>query len=329
MFTKKSRLVLLSVLVVSVLVLNASLALAAEPALVLKIVEVTNKGDVSLTFDKEMAEPAEGAEEQFKVTVDEAEVKVTVVEKTNTPEKIKLVLEQKVEAGQEVTVEYTQGENEELWVKAVDGTVVESFEPQTAGVKSKEEDSKEKDPEAAEPKADITINDIEGHWAEDIIQQLAADDVLIIDEEGNFKPQEDVTRAEFAAMLVKGYQWKNADLKEFPDTVDHWAQDYIAVAAGRGVVEGYDDGNFGPEELITREQIAAMITRAAKLEGPVEGQEFADADEIADWAQDSVQLASANEILLGLPDNTFQPKANATKAEAAAIVYRALQLRNK
>ncbi len=62
-------------------------------------------------------------------------------------------------------------------------------------------------------------------------------------------------------MLVKGYQWKNADLKEFPDTADHWAQDYIAVAAGRGVVEGYDDGNFGPEELITREQIAAMITR--------------------------------------------------------------------
>jgi uncharacterized repeat protein (TIGR02059 family) len=324
MIRKESGLTAVSVLVVLALLLNASFALAAEAAPVLNIVEVTNKGDVSLTFDKEMAEPAEGAEEQFKVTIDEAEVKVTAVEETNTPEKIKLVLEQKVEADQEVTVEYVQGENEELWVKAADGTAVEGFEPQTAGVKNKEEE-----PEASEPKVDITINDIEVHWAQDIIKQLAADDVLIIDEEGNFKPQEDVTRAEFAAMLVKGYQWKNAEIKEFPDTADHWAKDYVAVAAGRGIVEGYDNGNFGPEDLITREQIAAMIVRAAKLEGPVEGKEFADADEIADWAQESVQLASANDILRGLPDNTFLPKANATKAEAAVIVYRALQLRNK
>lgn len=319
---KKNRLAVVAVLVVSALVLNASLVLAAEAAPVLKVVEVTNKGDVSLTFDKEMAEAAAGAEAQFKVTVDGAEVKVTVVEKTNTPEKIKLVLEQKVEATQEVAVAYTQGENEELLVKAADGTLVESFEPQTAGAKTKEAD-------VSTEKPSVKVNDIKGHWAKDIIKQLADNDVLILDEEGNFKPQEAVTRAEFAAMLVKGYQWKNAELKEFPDTADHWAKGYIAVAAGRGIVEGYDDGNFGPEDLITREEIAVMITRAAKLDGPAEGQEFADADQIADWAQESVQLASAYNIILGLPNNTFQPRANATKAEAAAIVYRALQLRNK
>ena len=322
MIRRESGLTAVSVLVVLALLLNASFALAAEVAPVLNIVEVTNKGDVSLTFDKEMAEPAEGAEEQFKVTIDEAEVKVTAVEETNTPEKIKLVLEQKVEADQEVTVEYVQGENEELWVKAADGTAVESFEPQTAGVKNKEEE-----PEASEPKVDITINDIEVHWAQDIIKQLAADDVLIIDEEGNFKPQEDVTRAEFAAMLVKGYRWKNAEIKSF--RYSRIGPRIMCCCAGRGHSEGYDNGNFGPEDLITREQIAAMIVRAAKLEGPVEGKEFADADEIADWAQESVQLASVNDILQGLPDNTFLPKANATKAEAAVIVYRALQLRNK
>ncbi len=87
MIRKESGLTAVSVLVVLALLLNASFALAAEAAPVLNIVEVTNKGDVSLTFDKEMAEPAEGAEEQFKVTIDEAEVKVTAVEETNTPGK--------------------------------------------------------------------------------------------------------------------------------------------------------------------------------------------------------------------------------------------------
>ena len=227
MIRKESGLTAVSVLVVLALLLNASFALAAEAAPVLNIVEVTNKGDVSLTFDKEMAEPAEGAEEQFKVTIDEAEVKVTAVEETNTPEKIKLVLEQKVEADQEVTVEYVQGENEELWVKAADGTAVEGFEPQTAGVKNKEEE-----PEASEPKVDITINDIE-HY-QDIIKQLAADDA-IIDEEGNSSSRRG---PELNSVVIKGYQWKNAEIKEFPDTADHWAKDYVAVAAGRGIVEG-------------------------------------------------------------------------------------------
>ena len=75
MIRKESGLTAVSVLVVLGTATNASFALAAEAAPVLNIVEVTNKGDVSLTFDKEMAEPAEGAEEQFKVTIDEAEVK--------------------------------------------------------------------------------------------------------------------------------------------------------------------------------------------------------------------------------------------------------------
>ncbi|MGI6128866.1 MAG: S-layer homology domain-containing protein [bacterium] len=321
MLRRNSRL-MLAVFMISALLLNASIALASEAALLLTVVEVTNKGDVSLTFDKEMAEPVEGAEGQFAVLAEGMEIKVKMVEKTNTPEKIKLVLEQKVKASQEVTVAYTQGENEELWVKAADGTVVESFEPQLAGDKTR-------NTEGPVEKPSVKVNDIKDHWAKDIIQQLANADVLILDEESNFKPDQAVTRAEFAAMLVKGYQWKNVELKEFPDTADHWANEYIAVAAGRGIVEGYKDGNFGPEELITREQIAAMISRAAKLEGPVEGKEFADADKIADWAQESVQLASGFSILTGLPDGTFQPKANATKAEAAAIVYRALQLRNK
>ncbi len=84
MIRKESGLTAVSVLVVLALLLNASFAWLLKRHRFLTSGS-NNKGDVSLTFDKEMAEPAEGAEEQFKVTIDEAEVKVTSVEEDQYP----------------------------------------------------------------------------------------------------------------------------------------------------------------------------------------------------------------------------------------------------
>ena len=105
---------------------------ATIPAPVLQSSEVTDKGDVSLTFDKTMADPTGiGAASQFEVLVDEQNVAVTGVVNTNTPEKIKLVLATKVVGGQEVTVAYTNGSDESKQIKSADGGVLESFSATT------------------------------------------------------------------------------------------------------------------------------------------------------------------------------------------------------
>lgn len=95
---------------------------------VLLLAEVTAKGDISLTFDKPMANPA-GTESRFTVKVNYAPVTVTAVELTGTPEKIKLVLGTKIMAGQYVGVSYSKSEIEAEQVKATDGGVLESFGP--------------------------------------------------------------------------------------------------------------------------------------------------------------------------------------------------------
>ena len=65
-------------------------------------------------------------------------------------------------------------------------------------------------------------------------------------------------------MLVKIFKVENQGGKIFADTAGHWAKDYIAMAAAEGLVSGYDADTFGPNRLITREQMAVMITRAAQ-----------------------------------------------------------------
>lgn len=101
---------------------------AAAP--ILLTAEMTAQGDVSLTFDKPMADPA-GTESGFKVELVEEmeEISVTAVELTGTPGKIKLVLQTKITAGQSVQVSYIKSEVEAKQVKATDGGVLETFEP--------------------------------------------------------------------------------------------------------------------------------------------------------------------------------------------------------
>jgi len=104
---------------------------ATVAAPVLSSPEVTTKGDVSLTFNKDMADPTGiGAEGQFTVLVDSLNVAVTSVVCTNTTTKIKLVLVTKVTGGQTVTVAYTKSANENKQIRSTDGGVLESFTAQ-------------------------------------------------------------------------------------------------------------------------------------------------------------------------------------------------------
>jgi hypothetical protein len=110
----------------------------------------------------------------------------------------------------------------------------------------------------------------------------------------------------------------------FADTVDHWASESIAIAATYEIVNGYDENTFGPDEVITREQMAVMIVKAARLAPEAVELTFEDSDSIAGWAKESMAAAVNHGIISGYPDNNVRPQGHATRAEAVTVIVNAL-----
>ncbi len=177
-----------------------------------------------------------------------------------------------------------------------------------------------------EPGKVVNLSDIKGHWAEKTITELVATEAIAGYPDGTFKPDQGISRAEFATIVVKAFQLPEKNGKVFEDTANHWAQNFIATAAANGIVSGYGDTTFGPNDPITREQMAVMIVKAVKLLEVYEGKTFVDTDKISDWAKNAVVTASGKNIISGYPDNTFRPQNNATRAEAATVIIKSLKL---
>lgn len=179
--------------------------------------------------------------------------------------------------------------------------------------------------EKAQDKAPETaLTDISGHWAEKKIKELIALEAVSGYPDGTFKPDNKITRSEFTVILVKAFDLEPGSGKVFADTVDHWAKNSIAAAASYGIINGYDENTFGPDDTITREQMAAMIVNAAKLTSESAELSFVDSNSISDWSRESMAAAVENGIISGYPDNTVRPQGNATRAEAVTVIMNAL-----
>ncbi|MEN6461550.1 MAG: fibronectin type III domain-containing protein [Syntrophomonas sp.] len=167
------------------------------------------------------------------------------------------------------------------------------------------------------------LKDITGHWAEANINKLIASGAISGYPNGTFGPDNTISRAEFASIIVRAFKLVPKDGRVFNDTAAHWAKDAIATAAGNGIVSGYDSANFGPDDKITREQMAIIIDKLISNNTST-GKTFADGKGISAWAEDAVARVSGNGIIAGYPDNTFRPKVNATRAEAVTVILNAL-----
>jgi len=168
------------------------------------------------------------------------------------------------------------------------------------------------------------IKDVAGHWAFDNIKNLIALGAVNGYPDGSFKPDNNITRAEFAAILVKAFKLENKGGKTFADTMSHWAKDFIAAAAANGIINGYDAATFGPDDLITREQMAVMVANATKLAPAPEETRFADSGLISGWAREAMAAATGSGIIKGYPDNTVRPQNSATRGEAVTVIVNAL-----
>jgi hypothetical protein len=168
------------------------------------------------------------------------------------------------------------------------------------------------------------LNDISGHWAQNYIEHLVKKGAITGYPDKSFQPDATITRAEFAVVLVKAFGL-SGEGKVFADTAAHWAKEYIATAAAHGIILGYNEKEFGPDDSITREQMAIMIVKAAGLEAGSGETGFTDKTDISPWAREWVLAAVSNDLISGYPDNSFKPQNNASRAEAVTVVFNALK----
>ncbi|HWQ74681.1 MAG TPA: immunoglobulin-like domain-containing protein [Syntrophomonas sp.] len=174
-----------------------------------------------------------------------------------------------------------------------------------------------------QPEAELPA-DVTGHWAQDSITKLIAAGVISGYPDGRFQPDKTVTRAEFTVMLVKALKLESKEGSVFADTAAHWAKDSIGTAAAHGLISGYDQSRFGPDDNITREQAAVIIARAANLQMGDQALSFSDARQVSPWALSGVAAAVGKAYLSGYPDNSFRPQDYTSRAEAAAIIAKLL-----
>lgn len=180
-------------------------------------------------------------------------------------------------------------------------------------------------PSAAPSENDTAIGyiDIDNHWAKAEISALSKKGLVNGFADNTFRPDENVTRAQFAKMIIEG---KNisADqyIQVFNDVNENdWFAGYASAAYEAGIIKGDEKGSFNPHANITRQEMAVMSVRAFDIEDG-DDSAFADNADIAEWARTAVCAASKAGIVTGMDNNMFMPNNNASRAQAAVVIYR-------
>jgi hypothetical protein len=148
--------------------------------------------------------------------------------------------------------------------------------------------------------------------------------ILLGREEGTFAPSGTLTRGQLATTLARALELQRTDSQPFDDVAGSVHADAIAAAAAAGVVEGFEDGTFRPQQPVTRAQLASMIARARGLSAPSLLPAYPDIDGSV-HTQAIAAVIDAG-IVRGFPDGTFRPQATATRAQTATFVLNSLLL---
>lgn len=185
------------------------------------------------------------------------------------------------------------------------------------------------------PKSPSMFADVDGHWAEDIITQMTGSGIISgMEEDGKmfFKPDNYMTRAEFASMIV---HYMQLDLSEyegiqlnFTDTSDipPWAMNAIKASYSEKIILGRinDDGTttFAPYDNITRAEAMTILGRILDESPDLPNLPFADSSEVPKWAEEGMKKLYSLGIINGYEDNTILPNNNMKRAESAAMLYK-------
>ncbi len=163
-------------------------------------------------------------------------------------------------------------------------------------------------------------------WATEAITALAAEGVVSGKGDGKFYPNDTVTREEFVKIIVEAFEIYNKNAKaDFDDVAhDRWSYGHIASGVHAGIIKGINDTEFNPVGSMSRQDMAVIMHRVAKLLGVSmadNGTAFADDADIAPYAKEAVNALSGAGIINGTGNDCFSPLSTVTRAQAAKVVY--------
>ncbi|MDQ2087273.1 S-layer homology domain-containing protein [Herbivorax sp. ANBcel31] len=170
-----------------------------------------------------------------------------------------------------------------------------------------------------------SFQDIEGHWCSDVIEKFVEKNWILGYDDGLFRPDKLVTRAEFTAMVVNIFKETVEEVEDlnFSDVKkDDWFYDSIAYALSEGLVQGFDDRTFRPTENMSRQDAAVIVAKLFDV-GFFEGANdvsFKDEDTFSEYSYKSIKNLASHEIIKGYPDGTFGPFRMITRAEAVKML---------
>ena len=170
----------------------------------------------------------------------------------------------------------------------------------------------------------------EDAWYYEYVAYVYKNNLFLGTSDTTFEPDTVMTRAMFVRLLanyegVDFTQYEDAELPFTDVDMDEWYGTAVAWAYENEVVLGTSDTTFNPGDEITREQMCLMLVnymnyKEITLEGSDKEVSFTDADKIADWAKDAVELCAAAGIVQGPGDGSFNPQGTASRAEVATLI---------
>lgn len=168
----------------------------------------------------------------------------------------------------------------------------------------------------------VVLKDINNHWAKYEIQRFIDKGHINGYGDKTFKPDNNITRAEFIKVVNSVFGLKEKATENFTDVSSgQWYYNDVCIAVKAGYINGYEDKTFRPNQPISREEAAAIVANLKNVKGDGKLQ-FRDSNQVSSWAKQAVDAVSDNNLMGGYQDNTFKPKNKITRAEAVATLSR-------
>ena len=174
----------------------------------------------------------------------------------------------------------------------------------------------------------VQFTDTGSHWANKTVYIFAKLGIVKGYENNAFRPNASITRAEFATIISKvfGINGPTSGSSELSDVSGHWAEAAIGSLQASGVISGYKDGTFKPNQEISRAEIIAILAKIIDLDrvNAANAPAFTDINQV--WNKEQIEKAAAAGIVSGAGNGTFLPNNQASRAEALTMVLHVLQL---
>ncbi|WEK53374.1 MAG: S-layer homology domain-containing protein [Candidatus Cohnella colombiensis] len=171
-----------------------------------------------------------------------------------------------------------------------------------------------------------SFNDVSNtHWANQQIQEWSAKGLIKGYEDGSFKPNGTITRAEFMTLVNGGFGFETEQAISFSEVKSGaWYESAVKKAIAAGYVSGYSDGTIRPTNQISRQEVAVILSKLLKLSGNADAAAVF-SDDIPEWSKGAIGAVVARGLMKGYKDGSFGASKPITRAEAVVVLDRAVK----